>query len=140
MRNDLERIMTLEPAYDRSDEGYGTHCVSLRMVVKGPLGATQFVLYTGWFLPDTLAAWREANAPSFLRDPLPADVGYHSPLPMYDGHEPMIDECKFVDGPCYYDGSGLRAKDWFEQKLLTGGSEAVWEALEEEYTRLFEED
>lgn len=149
-RNDLEHIITLEPAWDkRSDvpsKNYGVHGVTLRMVVKGPLGATQFLLYTNWQLPHVTKEqldnprWPlDKTAVRAVWQPLAADVGYHSPKPMYEDHSPMSGECEYVPGGvCYYDGSGLRAQEWYEQKLLPGGSDAIWEALEEEYEDRFE--
>lgn len=51
----LERIVKLLPAWDKRNsdpsKNYGVHGVELRMVLKGPEGAVQFVLYTNWHLP-----------------------------------------------------------------------------------------
>ena len=51
----VERITKIYPAWDRRDpnpsKDYGIHGAELRMVLKGELGATQFVLYTNWHLP-----------------------------------------------------------------------------------------
>jgi hypothetical protein len=144
-----ERIVELAPAWDRRHadpkKNYGIHGVELKMVLKGPEGAVQFVVYTNWHLPHVTAEHHLKTqggdvsdvALSVRYDPLPADVGYHSPHPMYEGQEPISTTCPYVDGPCYYDGSGLRASDWFESKLLPGGSDAIWAALEEDYRERF---
>ena len=71
--------------------------------------------------------------------PLPADVGYHSPTPLYEGQTVCSDHCEYLDGkPCYYDGSGLFAEEVY-QKLVEGGSDEVWKILEERYMELFGE-
>src|SRR5215467_3220628 len=90
----LERIVTFEPAYDKRHpdpkKNYGIHGVTLRMVLKGPEGAVQFVLYTNWQLPHVTKEWEDRpDSPQTLWKPLPADLGYHSPKPMYEGQRPM---------------------------------------------------
>ncbi len=51
----MERIVEITPAYDKrhSDpcRNYGIHGADLRMILKGDLGAVQFVLFTNWHLP-----------------------------------------------------------------------------------------
>jgi hypothetical protein len=133
----LERIIEITPAFDRRhadpSKNYGVHGCDLRMVVKGKKGAMQFVLYTGWMLPHVA---EEFTSKGFRMEPLPADVGYHSPVPMYENQAPM-GECPFVDGHiCYYDGSGLYAEKAFKV-LLEGGSDALWKFLENEYVERF---
>jgi hypothetical protein len=55
----FEREVTFTPAYDKRDanpaKSHGIHGVELRMVLKGKLGATQFVLFTNWQLPHVTA-------------------------------------------------------------------------------------
>lgn len=154
----FERIVTIRPAFDgrngsdpkwrtpgmKPDDGtpntdYGIHGCELCFVLKGPLGATQFIVYTDWFLPHVQ---EESSRRSFRFDriqPQVADVGYHSPKPMYDGQTVIHGECPYLDGrPCYYDGSGLRADEWVRDILLPKGSDGVWAALEEDYRERFE--
>lgn len=152
----FERITEFVPAYDRKAEGYGIHGVELRMVLKGELGAAQFVLYTNWMLPETLGAkvdddglgtayhrYVQGNEvqgwPKSLQAPMPADLGYHSPVPIYDDQEVTGSECEYLDGkPCYYDGSGLNAWRPFEA-LLREGHDGVWRVLEDYYASVFAE-
>ena len=66
-----------------------------------------------------------------------ADVGYHSPVPHYEGQICSQDSCSYLGGkPCYYDGSSLRAEEWVRDILIPKGSDGVWESLEQEYARL----
>lgn len=144
--NDLERITEWLPAWDKTqdEKNYGIHGVECRWILKGPLGAVQFVIYTNWQLPHVTKSQlqrgldlRDPITVKVLFCPLPADVGYHSPTPQYEG-QPQMDDCPYLDGkPCYYDGSGLRAEDVFNEILLVKGGDAVWEYLEEEYRTVF---
>jgi hypothetical protein len=135
-----ERIVTFEPAFDRRDPNpainYGIHGVSLRFVLKGPEGAVQFLLYTNWQLPHVTAEQdakpREREYTHLSCHPLPADLGYHSPTPQYDGQTRM-DDCKYIDGGCFYDGSSLNADPVYE-RLLREGDAGVWAALDDYYT------
>jgi len=144
MENKFTRIVTFAPAWDRrSDDpakNYGIHGVELRMVLKGPQGAVQFVLYTNWMLPKVqqeLDRKADPLARRMLSRPIPADLGYHWHKPRYEGHEAM--PCDYTPtGRCYYDGSGMNAERIYET-LLKGGSENVWHALEDYYHSLEEE-
>jgi len=151
VRSDLERTVTFRPAFDKRDpdphQNYGIHGVAIRFVVRGPKGATQFLLFTNWQLPhvtaEAMAMVKRGQVDAldvkvrFL--PLPADLGYHAYDPQYEGQERMgsCDILTDAPGGCYYDGSGLRAEGVYE-RLLCEGDAGVWAALEEEYRQLFE--
>lgn len=130
------RIVEFSPAFDMRStapaENYGIGSVKLRMILLGPLGATQFVLLTGWYLPEVQRELLTGHSGLY-----PADLGYHSPRPLYDD-QPIFDCDLLPGGKCYYDGSGLRAEGVFE-RLLREGHKGVWKALEEEYHLRFEE-
>jgi len=149
----MERIIKFYPAFDKRDpnlsKNYGIHGVELRMVLKGDKGAVQFVLYTHWMLPHVTQEFdnrilQEAKDGK-LNDvslrcqyrPSPADLGYHSPIPMYEGQDICGESCEYLDGkPCYYDGSGLNAERIY-QVLLKEGSNGVWRELEGYYKDIF---
>lgn len=142
----FEQIVTFRPAYDRRhtdpSKNYGVHGVDLRMVLKGPAGAVQFVVYTNWHLPHVQAEFDARHTSGWgthtFCHPLPADVGYHSPVPQYEGQDAMDRECEYTGGVCYYDGSGLQAEEMFNL-LVREGSDAVWADLERRYHELFAE-
>ncbi len=146
MADKFEKIISFRPAYDKRDpdpsKNYGIHGVDMRFIFRGDLGAIQFVLYTGWHLPhvqkDLLSRCRAT--PNYCPiNPLPADIGYHSPKPMFDGQGTMTDNCEWLDGkPCYYDGSGLNAEEYF-QILVEKGDDGLWEAMEKYYNDTFKE-
>lgn len=146
LRDDLVRVFEVSPAYDKRAESggkYGQHCVDMLWLVKGELGVIQFRLFTGWYKgcvtpPGTV--WREmrvvASGSKELSAPMPADIGYHSPKPMYEGQTEM--DCHVLPGgKCFYDGSGLNAMNYFAVLVHEGG-EKLWEALEREYAQRFE--
>ena len=135
----MQRIVKFTPAYDRRDpdphQSYGVHGVNLLMILKGSRGAVQFLLFTNWHLPHVVKEYGN-TVPLFVAAPLPADLGYHSPKPMFEGHTPM-GPCEVLDGEeCYYDGSGLEALRVYDVLVAEGG-EAVWRELEDYYWRVF---
>ena len=143
----MERIIKFDPAYDKRDpnphKNYGIHGVNLTFLLKGDAGAVQFVIYTNWMLPHvTQELLRKANSKQTIEAfflPMPADCGYHSLTPRYEGQEVMAEACEYTDGkPCYYDGSGLAAEDIYK-RLVAEGDSAVWEELEEYYQQVFGE-
>lgn len=140
----MEKIITFEPAFDKRDKdpskNYGIHSVTLRMVLKGELGAVHFVLYTGWNLPHVTEEMRHKMSPNnhFLFEPQPCDLGYHSPKPLYEDQY-KHSNCPYLNGKdCYCDGSALNSNRIYKI-LLEKGCDGVWKALEEYYTELFNE-
>ncbi|NIN68345.1 MAG: hypothetical protein GTO63_27290, partial [Anaerolineae bacterium] len=106
-QGDYFRGIEFIPGFDDFDPVKRTgskHGVELRMYLRGEAGVVQFVVYTGW-MPDDGECRAKVEAP---HPPMPADIGYHSPVPQYEG-QTLRDDCELLGGPCYYDGSGLRA-------------------------------
>jgi hypothetical protein len=129
----------MKPDDGTLNTNYGVHGCELRFVLKGPRGAVQFLVYTNWQLSHVAVVNERHNHDHLLCKPMGADVGYHSPVPTYDGQTSIRSACPYLDGkPCYYDGSGLRAEIWLNEILLPLGSDGVWKALEQEYHERFE--
>jgi hypothetical protein len=127
----MEKIIRFYPAYDQRNVNpsldYGFGGVEMRMVLKGDKGAVQFVMDTGWYLP---------NIKEYARI-LPIDLGVHSLTPLYEGQEVSSASCEYCDGkPCYYNGSINNAYNVYE-KMLTEGDSGVWQALEDYYNEVF---
>jgi hypothetical protein len=181
MSDEFQEITEFLPAYDKRDldpkKNYGIHGVTLRMVLKGPEGAVQFVVYTNWQLPHvTEENHRRAHGnhvrDSTLRglfDPMPADLGYHSPKPMYEGQEPMgsvkfdfehkqilegasgdieiptrvqtgtFEPCELLGGGPCYYDGSTLNAEPVFEVLLREGSAGVWRELREYYMRTFRE-
>lgn len=166
----MKKIIEFYPAFDKRDDDpkkdYGIHGANLYMALKGELGAVSFTLYTNWHLPSVIEEHKRKQESTvvlerypftFVMAPMPADIGYHSPKPMWDDQLPMgvmhtyDDEgerngtkgeprpCDLLDGkPCHYDGSSLHAEKYFNI-LVAEGTEGFWKAMEEYYTNLFGE-
>lgn len=166
------RELIVIPAFDKRNanpkKNYGIHGVEMRWHLIGKKGVVQFVLYTGWQLDHVeKEIFGDYNDPRYehhhraLCKPMAADIGYHSPVPMFDGHEvvwptrivkdpkkkppfnykfPKIGKkppiCQFFGKPCYYDGSSTYAEVPFNA-LKSGGEEALWKFLEKYYRDTF---
>lgn len=133
----FERSVEINPAFDRRDpnpkKDYGIHSVDLKFLLKGERGVVQFVIYTGWYLPQN----HPATHPEHF--PMAADIGYHSYVPLYEGQKCLNGSCRYLDGkPCYYDGSGLQAEDFLKVMIAEGG-ETMWKKMEEWYNNHFGE-
>jgi hypothetical protein len=142
-----ERKIEFAPARDKRHpdpkQNYGIHGVEIRFLLGDQNGMIQFVIFTNWML-DCMMEF----SGSFLMKPGPprgdynwfppmaADLGYHSPVPQHEGHEPLDHACPVLNGTCYYDGSGLNANRVFHV-LLNEGSDGVWREMEAEYERVF---
>lgn len=140
--NGFTRKIEWIPAFDKRNpepgNNYGVHCVEMRWYLIGEKGAIQFVLYTGWHLPHVLAEHKFNGHLTTLMKPRPADIGYHSPVPMYEDQAPMSGECNVIGGTCYYDGSTLNAERFFDL-FVKEGDEAVWKLMEGWYESQFSE-
>lgn len=139
--SELKREFEISAAYDKRPK-YGQHCAEFRFYVKGPKGAVQFVLFTGWYpslIPTPDKDWRELSTVLKLGKhdaPMPADLGYHSPVPRYEDQS-LMDPCHVLpEGKCYYDGSSLNASRIFSIMVHQGG-DAMWKALEDYYAEVF---
>ena len=123
-------------ASGKSSDNYGQGSVGFEAYLKGPHGAVQFKMGTDWTISDC-----EFHYPRKAHNfgPSAHDLGYHSPLPMYDGQEPISDECEFLadGGACYYDGSGLNAQKVMA-RFFREGLPGVWWELEDYYRERFE--
>ena len=148
----MEHIVRFERGYDcikfectsgskdckpSSGGSHGRHGLNIRFVSKGDAGAVQFLLYTGWtpqYVKPSNIGLRDCNWGTSI---MPADLGYHSKTPRYEGQHKIDNACEFCDGqPCYYDGSGLNANDAM-YALVNGGEVALWAFLDAYYESVF---
>lgn len=184
MSDEFKETTTLTAARDGRDpdphKDYGIHGVELRMVLQGPEGAVQFLLYTNWQLPHVQREMDE-KAIERIRDrdddgkmqlrcfyhPLPADLGYHSPKPMYEGQSAMgsekfdwertetlkgeagsikipttiatgtFDPCEYVGGGPCYYDGSTLNAEPIYEVLLREGSAGVWRELRAYYDATF---
>lgn len=142
--NRFEREVVFVPAYDKRDpnpaKNYGIHGMDLRFYLKKDGRAIQFVLYTGMMLRH-IQDEHQQKPGQLITGPsgwMAADIGYHSPEPLYEGATPTDNECHVIGGTCYYDGSSLCAEK-FADIFLEQGEDALWAMLETEYEDRFAE-
>ena len=139
----LERAVIFQPGYLDPRTGpnsYGRHGMEIKWLLRGPRGATQFLMYTDW-----VPGQKDRNPRVADMFPMAADLGYHARVPQYEGAEEwgLHERCEYLTGRCYYDGSGLQAQPVLD-RFIRDGEQAIWDALEDRYaalmTRIDEED
>ena len=139
MTEKFERIVKVSPAFDKRDanpaKNYGIGSCRITFILKGELGAIQFVISTDWYVQSAREHLKRFP-PRHSGKPDGWDVGYHSPKPMYEGQSVQVSDCDLVGGPCHYDGSSCLADEWVED-FVAGGTEWLWPKMEAEYGERF---
>lgn len=144
----LEHIIKTRPPFNKTsknpNKNYGVGSMLIWFIVKGAKGAIQFQLNTGGYLKEVACKWANEGklTYSFNNEPMLGiiqgwDLGYHSPIPMYEGQSKMKD-CDIIKGGCYYDGTSLGA-DKPLQIYIEKDEEGLWKFLEEIYEERFGE-
>lgn len=137
----LERVTKVQLPFDMRAQGGGFNGLEVWFIVKGAKGAVQFMVYFPAYLPNVQKELvRDPEAYHFKIQGY--DVGYHSRVPMYEGHPLMDRQCKILGCECYYDGSTLRAQAWVDRIFSVTGQrpdDLLWEMLENEYEAVFGE-
>lgn len=147
----MGRTIRYEAGYDaraKSEPGktYGVHGGTWKFYYRGNAGVVQFALFTDWvpWQPRPVAEgsigprYKNRNTATAKLYPMAADLGYHSPVPHYEG-QGARDDCHAIDGPCYYDGGPLYAEPLLVT-LIYDGEEALWKELEAYYASVFGEE
>ncbi len=132
MEDTLQRIIKFKPAFDKRDsepsKNYGIHNMEMFMVLKGPLGAISFTVYTGWYL-------EHLDIKDFK--PQGGCICYHSPHAQYEDQSISEAKCEFLDNkPCYCDCSYIAA-DYLFHKFVAEGEDTVWIELQNRYEITF---
>jgi hypothetical protein len=147
--SEFKKITRVRLPFDRRDPNpginYGIGGIETTHILQGPKGAVQFTVYWPIYLPHVERERDWSKERSFGsehgRAPMGADVGYHSPKPMYD--DQTCRDCDLLEGgKCYYDGSGLAADRWVKEVFSVRGvhpEDGIWWRLENEYRELFGE-
>ena len=128
-----ERAVVFEPGWNDRAGKYGVHGMEIRFLLRGPKGAVNFVMSTGW-VPG------EKGVDSRVADLFPSAtyLGYHAHWPQYDAEIERNGACEYLSGQeCYSDGSGLHAEPVLDD-FIRRGDVAVWEALQERHDGLKE--
>ena len=133
--------MPFDKRHKDPSKNYGIHGMDLVFILEKDKNAVQFVAYLPVYLPHVCDEMWNRN---IGRDFNPfrgmgADVGYHASKPQYENQGIMDENCCWLNGPCYYDGSGLRAEEWYSIFLLSG-PDKIWEMLKEDWLERFDHD
>jgi hypothetical protein len=126
IKNKLQKVIMFTKAFDRRNsdpsKNYGVGAVRIIFALKGDEGATNFTIFTDFYLPE-VTEMLSCHSPSFG-----ADLGWHSKERMYEDQTAISEECKLTDGPCFYDGTGLGGERLFNL-FVAEGEQAMWEEL-----------
>lgn len=142
---DFAREIKVTASYDHRDEPdsqRGAHGAELVLILRGPLGAIAARIMTGWMTHPLTASYvsgheqerrRKPGVDNSVIDVYPsgAYVGSHTYVPreFSDANGP----CDWLGtAVCYGDGS-YTAADEILELLVSGGSDAAFERLEELY-------
>lgn len=120
----FETAVVFEPGWNDHMGETGVHGMDIRFVMRGPKGAVQFTMTTGWVPGE------RGTDPMVSRlFPMGMDLGYYAYSPQREGQEQDRRECPYLDGQaCFYDGSALPAEPILEA-FVTLGEPPVWKAL-----------
>lgn len=139
--DDELRVVRFKPAFHRCHpdprKNYGIGSVTMLWVLRVGDWAMTWDVHTGWALPaeafvaaapDCTHHMHQGSAPSHKVSG--GAVDWHSPVPMYDDHEPARDCCPITGAACYTD-VGFILGSVLLDLLRTDGDEAVWKRLRE---------
>ena len=138
---ELTRSVEFSPSWNRlSDDpskNYGIRAMNITFYVKGPKGAIQWKLSTGWYVSPARDHLRQFSPPLVMY-PMAMDLGYHAHEPQYENQTPLTESCDVIGGGrCFYDGSPLNA-ELLTEGFLSGGADYLWPKLEGVYRHQFE--
>jgi len=145
----FSRIVRVRPAFHKVHanprQDYGVGCCEVIFVLRGPLGAISWQVFTGWHLDETWEWWemrRHTIGDTMFGWPLPVErpkggvlalhASAYSPEHAYRGPE---EACEWLGGPCWSEIISYLAGDKLMPRLITDGDEAVWIELRTLYDR-----
>lgn len=130
----VERTLWLRPGYDMRSapdgNNYGIHGAELLFVVKKGQVAVSWVIMNSWYLAAVRKELEKKNGLFSNRyDDGLGSIDYHCSTPQYEGQQ-TIEDCVYIGGPCYCDGSATASAELFD-RMVAEGPGVVWETLEE---------
>lgn len=138
----FKKKIQIRPAFDKRctdpHKDYGIHGCDMLFTLIGEHGAVSFIIYTNWHLPHVKEELENRRGDYFMFQPLPADIGYHSPHPMYEDQEPRHKVCEYIGVPCYTGGSSIDADEYYKE-LVEKGSKGLWKKMIKYYKDIFKE-
>jgi len=146
----LRLEISIDPAYDYSKGlpdgtkgNYGIGSCRMRFIVRGEHGCMHWAFSTGWYLPEIQDQhWKQGQRFAGISS---SDLGSHGYQPVWyhdigchcDRCQVDRECCNLLDAPCYYTGHGT-GTDLIDV-LLTKGSDAIWDILDDLYRRDFQD-
>jgi hypothetical protein len=135
MNDGSERILQITMPWDRRNsdpkKNYGVGGMSFRMVYLKNNNAVQFTFCIPFYLPEVIKEWESKGYEN--KEGMGMNVGYHAEKPQYEGQSRM-DNCDILSCPCYYDGSSLRADEWYKKFLYKRDAfDWAWQELAQEW-------
>jgi len=139
MKERFKKLVEFSPAFDKRNsdpkKNYGIGSVRIRFTLIGELGAVYFIMSSNFYTESVIKD--NFTKPFGEWQPLPLQVGYHSPYPHFEGQSICKSKCQYLNNkPCYSDCSFLQA-DKVYQLLLSDGDKGVWKYLTSFYKYIF---
>lgn len=143
---ELKRHFKIGGAYDGRSHprNYGIGAMTLYFAVSGPKGGVSVYLSTSWYLPQNQQTSLDLFTKGYPFDPREElmqpkwwDVSQHHKEPQYEG-QMLVKECDLTGGDCYADGTSLLGKEAWLPGFLHGGSDWLFDRLEDYYREVFE--
>lgn len=150
---EFSRRVVVTPAFHRVHadprQDYGVGSADLVFVLRGPLGAISWEVFTSWMLPETWEWWakrRDTPGDSMFGQPMPDSVPKSGLVTLHAAatsreHENrrLHDTCDWVDGPCWSEILSCGWGDALLTTLIAEGDGPVWPRLREFYDRYLAE-
>ncbi len=138
----LTRSITFGAAWDKRSEGCGVKGVDIYFVLRGPEGAVELRVLTGWFLPEVHNWHQEVHKAhpgiGCSQGWTLAPLAFHSLKKREgEGWEPANSPCLILNAPCWCSGSSFLAGDPIWEAMLREGGEGFWKKMEEAYRGAF---
>lgn len=137
--NGYMRYLTLKPPFDKRNpnpkKDYGIHGMDLIMVLSKNNKAVEFSAFLPVHLTHVVKELALKKDCHFFFEGMGANVGYHSPYPIYE-NQYLHKDCRYIGCDCYCNGSSLRADEWY-QVFLKEGVDKIWEMLESYWLDMF---
>lgn len=126
----MKHTLSIVPAYDLRVKGYGVHACELWFSVSHIRGAVSLTFYTQWDVPELQKVRNYHTYPWQLQPSGAVLCGHWA----YKHSGSKKRKCEFTrTGVCWDAGISFTRAHEFEVPLLTGGSAAVFKALEAVY-------
>lgn len=120
--------IVIKPGGDNRHINAGFYGCQLTFVLRGEAGTVVFEVETNWSPLEV----QKAQLQTHEIQPRPGMLGFHTPHRTFTIQAIKHPACPYVGDNCNVQSAYVLSKEIRDQ-LLSGGSEAVWQALERHY-------